>query len=123
MGGKRSRFYVPTGKVGEQKSFRIAPVGIFWIADTAVFPNRLLQYNAQGELLQEISLGHWVVYAHALSIDQNRVWILDISAEQPRLVQLNLSGEFSVQCGYSQRDHDPRWDVDRQRCLRPDLGR
>ena len=113
----------PDWKGWGAESFRIAPGGTFWIADTAVFPNRLLQYNAQGELLQEISLVDWVVYAHALSIDQNRVWILDISAEQPRLVQLSSKREFSVQCGYSQRDHDPRWDVDRQRCLRPDLGR
>ena len=90
----REEIHVPTGKVGAAESFRIAPGGTFWIADTAVFPNRLLQYNAQGELLQEISLGDWVVYAHALSIDQNRVWILDISVEQPRLVQLSLSGNF-----------------------------
>ncbi len=75
------------------ETFTVAPDGSFWIADTAVYPNRLLRYSPQGKLLLEISLENQVVYAFDLAVTQDSVWVLDISTEQPKVVQLSLDGE------------------------------
>jgi hypothetical protein len=76
------------------ETFTVAPDGTFWIADTAVYPNRLLQYNPQGELLKEIALQDIVVYAYNVLVTQEGIWVLDISAEQPKVVKLSLDGEL-----------------------------
>lgn len=72
--------------------FAVAPDGSFWIADTAVHPNRLLHYNPKGGLLLEISLENIVVYVYDLLVTRDNLWVLDISAQQPRIVQLNMDG-------------------------------
>lgn len=91
-----------SGKEGEPRpnwlgwgaeTFTVAPDGSFWIADTAVYPNHLLRYSPQGELLLEISLENQVFYAFNLAVTRDSVWVLDNSAEQPRVVQLSLDGE------------------------------
>ena len=84
----------PDWKGWGAEAFTVAPDGTFWIADTAVFPNRLLQYSPQGELLQDISLGDQVIYAKDLAITQDTLWVLDISAIQPKVAQLSLDGKF-----------------------------
>jgi hypothetical protein len=76
------------------ETFTVALDGSFWIADTAVYPNRLLRYSPQGDLLQEISLENQVVYAFDLAVTQDSIWVLDISAEKPRVVQLSMDGKF-----------------------------
>jgi hypothetical protein len=74
------------------ETFAVAPDGSFWIADTAVNPNRLLHYTAQGELLREMSLERIVVHAYHLLVTQDSLWVLDISAQPPRIVQLSMDG-------------------------------
>jgi hypothetical protein len=74
------------------ETFAVAPDGSFWIADTAVYPNRLLHYSPKGGLLLEISLENTVVYAYNLLVTQDSVWVLDISAKEPRIVQLDMDG-------------------------------
>jgi hypothetical protein len=90
-----------SGKEGEPRpdwlgwgaeTFAIAPDGSFWIADTAVYPNRLLHYSSKGELLRKISLERIVVHAYHLLVTQDSLWVLDISAEPPRIIQLNMDG-------------------------------
>jgi hypothetical protein len=92
-----------SGKEGEPRpdwlgwgaeTFTVAPDGSFWIADTAVTPNRLLHYSPQGKLLLELSLEDQVVYVYDLAITQNSLWILDVSAQQPGIVQLDMDGNF-----------------------------
>ena len=76
------------------ETFAVAPDGSFWIADTAVYPNRLLHYSPKGELLQELSLERIVVHAYNLLATQDSLWVLDISAQPPRIIRLNLDGEI-----------------------------
>lgn len=76
------------------ETFMVAPDGSFWIADTAVSPNRLLHYSPKGELLLERSLENQVVNAYDLAVTRDSLWVLDISAEQPKIVQLNMDGGF-----------------------------
>ncbi|HLO15368.1 MAG TPA: hypothetical protein VK206_11095, partial [Anaerolineales bacterium] len=76
------------------ETFTVAADGSFWIADTAVDPNRLLHYSPQGELLLAVSLENQVVYAFDLAVTQNSLWVLDISAQQPRIVQLSMDGKL-----------------------------
>jgi hypothetical protein len=92
-----------SGKEGEPRpdwkgwgaeTFTAAPDGTFWIADTAVFPNRLLHYSPQGQLLNEISLEGHLIYAYDLLASEDSLWVLDISAGQPKVVRLNLDGDF-----------------------------
>ena len=84
----------PDWKGWGAETFAVAPDGAFWIADTAVYPNRLLHYSPQGELLQEISLQDIVAYAFDLLATQQGIWVLDVSAEQPRVVLLDSDGEL-----------------------------
>jgi hypothetical protein len=84
----------PDWKGWGAQTFIVAPGGTFWLADTAVFPNRLLHYSRQGELLQEISLEEQVVYAFDLAIAQDSLWVLDISAIQPKVIRLSLDGDI-----------------------------
>jgi len=92
-----------SGKEGELRpnwlgwgaeTFKVTPDGSFWIADTAVYPNRLLHYSPQGELLLEISLENRVVYPFDLAITRDSIWVLDISAVQPKVIQLSMDGGF-----------------------------
>ena len=76
------------------ETFTIAPDGSFWIVDTALSPNRLLHFSPQGQFLDEIPLGEQVVYTYDLLVTKDSLWVLDISAEQPKVVQLNLVGDF-----------------------------
>lgn len=76
------------------ETFAVAPDGNFWIADTAASPHRLLLYNPQGELLAEIQLQDLVVYAYDMVVDRDSIWLLDLSSQQPRVVQLGLEGEL-----------------------------
>lgn len=78
------------------ETFTIAPDGTFWIADTAVTPNRLLHYSPQGELLADVSLADRVVYAFHLAATQNSLWVLDVSAQPPKIVQLDREGSFQA---------------------------
>lgn len=91
-----------SGKEGEPRpdwlgwgaeTFTVAPDGSFWIADTAVAPNRLLHYNRQGMLLLDVSLENRAVYTYDLAITQDSLWILDVSAQQPTIVQLDMDGQ------------------------------
>ena len=75
-------------------TFDVAPDGTFWIADTAVSPNRLLQYSPEGELLREVSLESRVVYAYDLAISGESLWVLDISSQPPKVIELSLEGEY-----------------------------
>ena len=84
----------PDWKGWGAETFAVAPDGTFWIADTAVFPNRLLHYSPQGELLQGLSLQDIVVYAYDILVTQDAIWLLDISAQQPRVIKLSLDGEL-----------------------------
>lgn len=94
-----------SGKEGEARpnwlgwgaeTFTVHPDGSFWIADSAAFPNRLLHYSSKGELLQEISLENLVVYPYDLAITQNSLWVLDVSAQSPKIVQLDTQGKFQL---------------------------
>ena len=84
----------PDWKGWGAETFTVAPDGTFWIADTAVYPNRLLQYNPQGELLKEIALQDILVYAYNVLVTQDGIWVLDISAEQPKVVRFGADGEL-----------------------------
>ena len=84
----------PDWKGWGAETFTIAPDGTFWIADTSVYPNRLLQISPQGLLLQEISLKDRVAFVYNLVVTHGDIWILDISPEQPRVVQFSLRGDF-----------------------------
>ena len=79
------------------ETFAAAPDGTFWIADSAALPHRLLQYSAQGELLQQVSLDERVIYPFHLVAAQDSLWVLDISSTQPKVVQLSLEGAFLQQ--------------------------
>src|SRR5512138_2238489 len=59
------------------ETFAAAPDRTFWIADTAVHPNRLLHYSPQGELLAALSLENQVVYVSYLAAIQDSLWLLD----------------------------------------------
>lgn len=85
-------------------AFVAAPDGTFWIADTAVHPNRLLHYQKDGELLSQFSMGDQVVYIADISLIQNSLWILDTSATQPHIVQTDFSGNVL-------RSVDITWDI------------
>ncbi len=74
--------------------FAVASDGSFWLADTAIFPNRLLHYNPQGELLQQVSLADVVVYAQSLAIARDSLWVLDSTSQQPKVIQFNLDGKY-----------------------------
>ena len=76
------------------ETFTVEPDRSFWIADSAASPNRLLHYSPQGEVLQEISLENLVVYPYDLAVAQNRLWVLDVSAETPKIVELDTEGKL-----------------------------
>lgn len=75
-------------------AFGVAPDGTFWIADTAVFPNRLLHYSPEGKLLRKISLEDRVVYAYDLAISGENLWILDITSQPPKVIKFSLEGDY-----------------------------
>lgn len=75
------------------ETFVIGPDGGLWLADSAANPKRLLHFTHQGELLQEISLQDLIVYPFDLAIIQDTLWVLDVSAEKPKVVQLSLTGD------------------------------
>ncbi len=79
------------------ETFAAAPDGTFWIADSAASPHRLLQYSAQGKLLQQFPLAEHVIYPFHLVAAQDSLWVLDISGMQPRAVQISLEGAFLQQ--------------------------
>jgi len=83
------------------ETFTIAPDGNFWIADTAVDPDRLLHYSSVGELLSQISLEDVVVYPYDVLATEESIWVLDVSAQQPRIVQLSTDGSFKSQVNIS----------------------
>ncbi len=92
-----------SGKEGEPRpdwlgwgaeTFTVAPDGSFWIADTAVTPNRLLRYNPGGELLSDVSLEDVVLFVYDIAATNEALWILEISAEPPRIVKLDTEGGF-----------------------------
>jgi hypothetical protein len=92
-----------SGKEGEVRpnwlgwgaeTFTVESDGSFWIADSAASPNRLLHYSPQGALLQEISLENFVVYPYDLAITQDGLWILDVSAQPPKVIKLDKDGKF-----------------------------
>ena len=92
-----------TGREGEARpdwkgwgaqTFAVSPDGTFWVADTAVTPDRLLQFSSQGELLKEISLQDLVVYPYDILVTQEAIWVLDISADQPKVVKLDMDGKL-----------------------------
>lgn len=84
----------PDWKGWGAESFTVAPDGSFWIADTAVFPNRLLHYDPQGDLLSEVSLEDVAFYAYDIEATQDALWILDISGEIPQIVKMDPEGTF-----------------------------
>ena len=92
----------PDWKGWGAETFTLAPDGTFWIADTAVLPNRLLHYNPQGELLDEISLEDRVVYAYDLLVTPESIYVLDISAEQPKVIQFSLDGQVASEMALAQ---------------------
>lgn len=83
----------PDWKGWGAQTFAVSPDGTFWIADTAVTPDRLLQFSSQGELLKEISLQDLVVFPYDILVTQEAIWILDISADQPKVVKLDMDGK------------------------------
>ena len=76
------------------ETFTVEPDGSVWIEDSAAFPNRLLHYSSMGELLQEISLENLVVYAYDVALTQDSLWVLDISAQSPKIAKLNKDEKF-----------------------------
>ena len=76
------------------ETFTIAPDGSFWIADTAVQPQRLLQYDAHGDLLGKIPLENIVVGLYDLLVSGDAVWVLDIASQPAKVVRLSLDGEL-----------------------------
>jgi hypothetical protein len=93
----------PDWKGWGAETFSVAPDSTFWIADTAVFPNRLLHYNPQGELLDDISLEDKVVYAYDLLITPESIYVLDISTEQPKVIQFSLNGQVASEVDIDKR--------------------
>ncbi len=75
-------------------AFDVAPDGSFWIADTAVFPNRLLHYSPGGELLREISLEGLVVHVYDLAVSAENIWLLDISSQPAKSGSTRSGGEY-----------------------------
>lgn len=70
----------------------ISPDGSFWIADTP--ENQLLHLSGKGELLEKIPTNDYVIGMGDLLVTSNDVWILDIAAYPPKVVQLSLNGKF-----------------------------
>ncbi len=64
------------------ETFAVAPDGSFWIADTAVSPQRLLHYSDQGYLLDQFSIQDTVSFAYDLLALEDRVWVLDTGTHQ-----------------------------------------
>lgn len=83
------------------ETFTVEPDGSFWIDDTAAFPNRLLHYSPQGELLQEISLENLVVYPYDLAVTQDSLWVLDVSSQPQKIIQLAMDGTFRSSIDFS----------------------
>lgn len=83
------------------ETFTVGPNGDFWIDDTAVFPNWLLHYSPRGELLQEISLENLAVYPYDLAVTQDSVWVLDISSQPQKIIQLAMDGTFRSSIDFS----------------------
>lgn len=75
------------------ETFSIAPDGSFWIADTALSPQRLLHFSPQGKLLRKISLEGVVVGLYDLVVLDNVMWVLDIASQPPKVVRLGLDGK------------------------------
>jgi hypothetical protein len=84
----------PDWKGWGAETFAAAPDGTFWIADTAVTPDRLLNYTSQGDMLKELSLQDIVVYPYDILVTEEAIWVLDVSAQQPKVVKLSLDGEL-----------------------------
>lgn len=89
----------PDWKGWGAEAFAVAPDGTFWIADTAVFPNRLLHFSSQGELLAEVNLEDRVVFVYDLAVTEDSVFVLDISTAQPKIIQFNLGKEVFSELG------------------------
>ncbi len=75
------------------QTFAAAPDGSFWIADSAIYPGRLLHFSPQGDLLAVLSLEDVVVYPYHLLAGTETLWILDISSQPPKVVQLDDQGQ------------------------------
>ncbi len=84
----------PDWKAWGAETFSIAPDGSFWLADTAVFPNRLLQYSPQGQLLKEISLDGIVIYVQDLNVTDDSLWLIGTWGQQSQLIQLDTDGRL-----------------------------
>ena len=74
-------------------AFTVAPDGSFWIADTV--GNRLLNYDAAGNLQNKINLDDLddpVVGIGDLKVTTSGIFVLDIAAIPPKVMQLSFGG-------------------------------
>jgi len=75
-------------------SFAVGPDSSYWIADTALYPGRLLQFNLQGELLQTIPLEDKVLGLYDMVVTDDAIWLLGISSQPAQVHQLDLEGNL-----------------------------
>src|SRR5438876_945378 len=71
-------------------ALRIGPDGSFWIADGA--KDRILCYDARGSLVRVLDLTGIVVGIGDIAITPYEVVVLDIAAQDPKVVRLTWQG-------------------------------
>jgi hypothetical protein len=92
------------GRVGEPKpdwlawgaqAFTLALDGSFWIADSAAEPPRLLHFNPNGEMLQEVHQEGQVVGLADVAADGDHVWVLSIASMPPKVLRFTPEGIYT----------------------------
>jgi len=73
-------------------AFTVAPDGTFWIADTP--DDHLLHFNPNGELIDKIFIGDFVIGAGDLEVASSTIWVLDVASVPPKVVQLYSNGKI-----------------------------
>jgi hypothetical protein len=72
------------------EAFDVAPDGSYWIADTAVDPQRLLHYSVHGVQLDEISMEGVATSVYDLAAGEGKLWLLDLGADGIQVISLTL---------------------------------
>ncbi len=68
----------------------VAPDGSFWIADTAVSPQRLLHYSIHGVQMDEISMQGMATSIQDLVAGDGELWLLDLNAGDISVIHIAL---------------------------------
>jgi hypothetical protein len=74
------------------QAFAIGPDGNFWIADTAVHPQRVLHFDPAGQPLAAPSLDGQADSIYDILATDHQLWILDLAIDSVRLLKLPVDG-------------------------------